>query len=67
MNWSKIISELAESMTLQQIADTCGLASKGHVHDIKTGKQKQVYYEAGCRLLAMHKKVMRRKARMEMA
>jgi hypothetical protein len=62
MNWKQIVTDLFEELTLQQIADACGLASKGHVHDIKTGKQSQVYYDAGVKLLALHKKVMRRKS-----
>jgi len=61
MNWKTLLSELSERMTLQEIADGCGLASKGHVHDLKTGRQKTVAFEAGQSIVALHKKMMRRK------
>jgi len=63
MNWKQIITDLtARRVTLQVISESCGLASKGHAHDLKTGRQSTVSYEAGVKLVALHKKVMRRKA-----
>lgn len=57
------MSQLCELMTLQQIADECGMASKGHAHDLKTGKQKTVGYEIGLRLVALHKRMTRKKGK----
>lgn len=54
MNWKQILADLRMVMTLQDIADTCGLASKGTVHDIATGRQKTVMYEIGACLIALH-------------
>jgi len=53
--------DLCEVMTLKQIAEEVGLASGGHAHDIKSGKQKSVSYDVGLKLVALHKKEMRRK------
>lgn len=61
MNFQQLLSELSEHMTLQKIADECGMASRGHVHDLISGRQKTVSYEAGLKLVALHKKAMRRK------
>lgn len=61
MNWKNIITDLCKKVTLQEIADSCGFSSRGHVHDLKTGMQKNVSYEVGARLIAYHKRVMRRK------
>ena len=69
-NWNQILRDLGEVMTLQQIADACGFASKGHVHDLRSGKKKSVTYELGVRLMALHKKVMakqQRQAKKELA
>ncbi|MDD3965313.1 MAG: hypothetical protein PHD99_04695 [Candidatus Moranbacteria bacterium] len=63
MNWKKLMQELLKFKTLQQIADECGLASKGHAHDILSGRQKSVHYEAGLRLVELHRKLMRRAAK----
>ena len=39
MNWKNIVAEvLARGFTLQEIADSCDFASKGAVHDLKSGK-----------------------------
>ena len=54
------MSELGESMTLQQIATKSGLASRGHAHDLASGKQKTVGYEVGLRLVSLHKKIARK-------
>jgi predicted DNA-binding protein YlxM (UPF0122 family) len=62
MDFKKLINELGAHRTLQEIADECGFSSKGHVHDLKTGRQLKVSYEIGVKLVAMHKKIMRRKA-----
>lgn len=60
MNFQQLLSELSKLMTLQKIADECGMASRGHVHDLINGRQKTVSYEAGLKLVALHKKAMRR-------
>jgi DNA-binding Xre family transcriptional regulator len=63
MNWKTLIDEIrARKLTLQQIADEVGM-SKGAVHDLTTGRGKSVIYETGVRLVALHKRVMRRKAK----
>jgi hypothetical protein len=64
MNWKQLIQDLTDrKITLQAIADECGFASKGHVHDLKTGRQCTVSYDAGVKLVALHKKAMRRKVK----
>jgi hypothetical protein len=64
MNWMQVVLELRErGCTLGYIAETCGLSSKGHVHDIASGKQRRVLWEAGDALLKLHKRVMRRKGK----
>jgi hypothetical protein len=65
MNWKKLITELNSVMTLQDIADASGLASKGHVHDVREGRQEDVYYSVGVRLVELRKQkaqAIRRKA-----
>lgn len=42
-------------MKLSDIAKHSGLASAGHVHGIKTGKQVSVEYDVGVKLMDMHK------------
>lgn len=54
MNWQTILSDLRRVMTLQEIADGCGLASRGAVHNLLTGKQATVSYEIGAKLVSMH-------------
>ena len=62
MNWKQILQDLTDrKVTLQAIADECGLSSKGHAHDLKQGRQSTVSYEVGEKIVAMHKRVMRRK------
>lgn len=62
MNWTQIVTDLREVMTLQEIADKSGLKSKGTVHGIVTGAQTDVSYAVGVKLMEMHKKLMARKA-----
>lgn len=62
MNWKQLIVDMtSRHVTLQNIADLCGMASKGHAHDLKTGRQSTVSYEVGVKLVALHKRVMRRR------
>jgi hypothetical protein len=64
MNFQTIITEILErGYTLKAIADRCGLASAGHVHDLKTGRQKNVSFTAGTLLCNLHQSAMRRKVR----
>ena len=56
-NWKPILTALAKSMTLKHIAELSGMASAGHVHDLKTGKQETVSYDIGVRLILMYKKL----------
>lgn len=64
MNWKQTILDLtSRKITLEAIAKECGFSSKGHVHDLKTGRQATVSYDAGVKLVALHKKAMRRKAK----
>lgn len=60
-NWKPILEVLAESMTLRSIAELSGMASAGHVHDLKTGKQETVSYDIGVRLMQMYKKAVSKK------
>lgn len=63
MDWTKIIGEIrARGYTLAEVAAACGFASAGAVHDLQSGKQKTSDYERGARLIALHKRVSRRKA-----
>ncbi len=64
MNWKTIIAEIRQSgATLEQIAQQCGFASRGHVHDLMTGKQAEPRWSIGDQLLALHRKARRRLAR----
>jgi len=64
MNFQQLITEILErGYTLRQIADKCGLSSAGHVHDLKTGRQKKVSFESGALLCNLHRSAMRRKVR----
>lgn len=60
-NWKPILEALAKSMTLRHIAELSGMASAGHVHDLKTGKQETVSYDIGVKLMLMHKKMESKK------
>jgi hypothetical protein len=62
MDWKNIVADLRKrNLTLEQIKDGAGFASRGHVHDIAAGKQRSVKWEIGDALLKLHKRVMRRK------
>lgn len=63
MNFAQLLSDLNQTMTLQEIATACGLAGKGQVHDIIHGRQKTVRYEVGVKILAEHKRAMDAAAR----
>jgi DNA-binding Xre family transcriptional regulator len=64
MDWPVIVYELRlRNMTLEQIGAAVGM-SKGAVHDLMTGRCKTVRYETGVRIVALHKKVMRRKGKL---
>ena len=56
-NFPNLIAELRTvyGMTLEQIANACGFSSKGHVHDLKTGRQQSVSYELGTKLIDLHR------------
>lgn len=61
MDWKTVVSDLrARGLTFEQIATPAGM-SKGAVHDLLTGRGKAVLYDTGVKLVALHKKVMRRK------
>jgi hypothetical protein len=61
MDWNKIISEiLARGYTLREVAERCGFASPGALHDLKSGKQFTVSYERGVSLITMHRRTRRR-------
>ncbi len=63
MDWKTLISDLQErGFTLEQIAEECGFASRGAVHELKTQmRQKSCSYERGIKLIALHRKALRRK------
>lgn len=64
MNWAQLVKQMtAKGLTLEEIALTCGFASRGALHDLTTRKSTTCSYERGIALLEMHKRVMRRKAR----
>jgi lambda repressor-like predicted transcriptional regulator len=60
MDWKNIIAEIRQSgATLEQIANQCGFASRGHVHDVMTGKQGEPKWSIGDKLLSLHRKSIR--------
>lgn len=63
MNWQTIIQDIRRHMTLQEIADACKFASRGHLHALAMGTQKSVEWSKGQALLRLHKRMMRRVAR----
>ena len=64
MNFPKLIAEImGRGYTLNQIADATGMASRGHVHDLHSGRQKSVSFEVGTLLCNLHRSAMRRKVR----
>lgn len=61
MDWKQLIADLvALGQTYQQIGDACGM-SKGHVHDLKTGRHDDVLWARGEKLRKLHARLMRRK------
>jgi hypothetical protein len=61
-DWQHIIQELrGRDLTLAYIADNCGFASRGHVHNLQKRPDSSVTWEIGDKLLKLHKRVMRRK------
>ena len=64
MDWKSIIADLQQAgNTLANIAKECGFASPGTVHDLKTGLSTTCSWERGNKLIAMHKRVMRKAAK----
>lgn len=64
MDWKTLIAGLrARGLTLDEIRIACGFASRGHVHDVMTGKQGRVMWEIGDAMLRLHRRVMRRKVK----
>jgi len=64
MNWKQLIADMqARGETMQTIADKCGFASSGHVHNLASGKQSDLKWTIGVSMIDLHKRVMRRKAR----
>jgi len=62
MNWKNIIQDLIDNGYSQKaIGETSGL-SQASVSDLYVGKTKSTYYEAGVKLIALHKRVMRKAA-----
>ena len=54
MNWTLVIADIRKrGFTLEQIKNQCGFSSRGHVHDLANGKQANVLWEIGDRLLKM--------------
>ena len=64
MEWTTIIEYIRRAgFTLAQIAEECGFASRGHVHDVLTGKQGEPKWSIGDKLLKLQRKARRRMAR----
>ena len=64
-DWGRLVRQIQHgaSMSLQKIADECGFASRGTLHDLTTGKSTTCSYERGDALVRLHKRVMRRKVK----
>lgn len=56
MDFARLLKEINETMSMRAIADYCGLASAGHVHDIISGRQINVWYEPGAKIIELHKR-----------
>lgn len=56
IDWSRIISDLLESWTVQQVADRCGLSASA-VYDIGSGRTRQPRGDAAVRLHQLHKQL----------
>ena len=59
MDWKIIIAQLAEKYDQNEIASRAGI-EPSTVTRLKKGEQTRIDYVAGCRLVALHKRVMRR-------
>jgi hypothetical protein len=60
MNWQTILAAIrSRPMTFEEIRSQCGFASRSHVFNLATGKQKTVEWSIGDKLLKLHKKVLR--------
>lgn len=63
MDWQRIVLDiLARGYVLREIAEECGFASPGAVHDLKSGAQTTCQYERGAKLLLMHKRALKQPA-----
>jgi hypothetical protein len=63
MDWKQLIADLrAKGLTLRQIGETAGMSTSG-VHDLANGRSKSVMYETGLRLVQLHRRAKRRKAK----
>lgn len=56
IDWSRIISDLLESWTVQQVADRCGLSASA-VYDIGSGRTREPRGMAAVRLHELHKQL----------
>lgn len=61
--WPRLIVDLQRFMTQQEIADACGFSGQSHVCNLKNGTQKNVSYEVGEKLKALHAKLTKKKPR----
>lgn len=63
MDWKQLIEDLQQRrVTLEQIAEACGFAGRPAVHNLKS-RSGTCTYERGVKLVALHKKVMRRRVK----
>ena len=63
MNFPQMLSDLREDMTLDAISASVGLSSKSHVLAVINGLQKNVTYPVGVKIIDLHKKLLRKRAR----
>ncbi len=64
MNFATLITDLrARGLTLQDIADKCGFASRGHVLDVERGEQQRLSWDVGDKLIRLSRRIKRRAAR----
>jgi hypothetical protein len=61
MNFKPLLRDLAQVYTLQSIAEMCGFASRGHVHDVMHGKQKGVTFELGMSIVDAHARLVKQR------
>lgn len=63
MDWKQLIEDLQQrNVTLDQIAKACEFAGRPAVHNLKS-RGGSCSYERGVKLVALHRKVMRRKVK----